>query len=48
MGGGNGSVASEARSGQRGERRRGGEDKTDKWGRCVSGWIERRRRERKA
>jgi hypothetical protein len=57
-GGGNGSAASEAWSGQRGERRHGGdtagvsqrsgEGKTDKWGPCVSGWIERRRRERKA
>jgi hypothetical protein len=58
MGGGNGSAASKAQSGLRGKRRRGGdtagvgrrggEDKTDKWGPCVSGWIERRRRERKA
>jgi hypothetical protein len=49
MGGGNGSVASEERSGRRGRDmagvgRRGGEDKTDKWGPCVSGWIEGRRR----
>jgi hypothetical protein len=51
-GGGKGSTASEARSGWRGERRhggvtagvsqRGGEDETDKWAPCVSGWIERR------
>jgi hypothetical protein len=58
MGGGNGSAASEARSGRRGEwqhggdtagvGRRGGGDETDKWGPYVSGWIERRRRERNA
>jgi hypothetical protein len=57
-GGGNGSAASEARSGRHGKRQRGGdttgvgrhggEDETDKWGPCVSRWIERRRRERKA
>jgi hypothetical protein len=57
-GGGNGSAASEVRSGRHGDRRRGGdtagvnrrsgEDETDKWGPCVIGWIERRRRERKA
>jgi hypothetical protein len=54
MGGGcKGSAASEVRSGWHGERwrggvttgvgRRGGEDETDKWPPCVSGWIERRR-----
>jgi hypothetical protein len=52
-----GLAASAARSGRRGERRRGGdtagvgrcgEDETDKWGPCVSMWIVRRRRERKA
>jgi hypothetical protein len=58
MGGGIGLAASAARSGRRGERRRGGdtagvgrrgeEDETDKWGPCVSMWIVRRRRERKA
>jgi hypothetical protein len=52
-GGGNGLAASEARSGRRGGDtagvgRRGGEDETDKWGPCVSGWIERRHREWKA
>jgi hypothetical protein len=57
-GGGNGSAASETWSGRHEEQRhsgdtagvgrRGGEDETEKWGPCVSGWIERRRRERKA
>jgi hypothetical protein len=57
-GGGKGSATSEAQSGRRGEwrrggvtagvNRRGGEDETDKWAPCVSGWIERRHRERKA
>jgi hypothetical protein len=57
-GGGKGSAASEVWSGRRRERRRvgvtagvsqhGGEDETDKWAPCVSEWIERRRRERKA
>jgi hypothetical protein len=52
-GGGKGSAASEPRSGWCGERRcrgvtarvgrHGGEDETDKWAPCVSGWIERRR-----
>jgi hypothetical protein len=53
MGGGKGSTASEVRSGRHGEQRRGGvttgvgrcggEDETDKWAPCVSGWMERRR-----
>jgi hypothetical protein len=51
--GGKGSAASEARSGWHGGvttgvGRRGAEDEIDKWAPCVSGWIERRRRERKA
>jgi hypothetical protein len=53
IGGGNGSAASEARSRRHGGDtagvgRRGGEDEIDNWGPCVSGWIERRRREWKA